>query len=421
MKKRFRLRQFGLACSLVVTALHQPALAQSNPTPHVLTTGAFRFNEWAADAPAGTYPASMVFHYINNPTAAGFNQFAPATADYVCGYDLTEFNRLNGLGTDGISFTGSGSEQPDCSGSNAGPRFVGAAVVSLNTLGFTQTIAAQWEAATIGPVGEGAFLVQPQYRIGTSGAFAAIDGATTYESESGSASTVLQFDLPEVCQNKAVVQIRWVYFQNSSRPVGTARPTIRLDNILISSATDVTLPVELAHFRPQLNEDQTVTLHWRTVQERNSREFILERSVNAVEFAAVGRLAAAGTVRTPRQYSFTDRAPLAGVNYYRLRQVDLDGRQYLYRPVAIVTGTDRGPQAYPNPSDGTLFTVRALAGFGDRVQLVDLSRRTLGIQTTRLNDLEVQVRPTQRLTAGVYLLGVPAEDGRTRWQRLMVR
>lgn len=431
MKYLPRLRQFGLACSLVAFFSYHSARSQSNPTPHVLSSGPFRFESWSENAPAGTYPANVVFHFTNDPTSSsGYNVFNPGTEDYGCGYNLNTRNRISGLGDRGISFIGSQTAQSvscdDVAETNSETRFVGTAVIALNTVGFTNTISVNWKAATEQEAPDRTFGLQPQYRIGTDGPFTAIDGASTYESvatpEAPDSPRVLQFNLPPVCNDKELVQVRWVYYQvRAQAGASAARPTMRLDDILISDETTVTLPVELAYFRSQVNADQTVSLTWKTILEKNSRDFRLERSTDAKNYSEIARLDAAGTRNTPKLYAFTDRLPRQGANYYRLRQVDRDGKEYLFRPVAVLIGTEGKGHAYPNPFDGTQFTVRSLAGFGEGIQLLDMARRTLRIQTTRLSELEVQVRPLERLAAGLYLLGLPTDDGRLSWQRLVVR
>jgi hypothetical protein len=424
MKNPLRCRQLGLALSLVAFLFHLTAQGQSTPTPHLLTGGPFKFESWASNATAGTYPTSMVFHFTSDPEGGAYNQFSPGAGVYNCGYNLNTRSRITGLEADGISFTGSSTPQyVDCDVNNetADPtRFVGDAVVVLNTTGFTETISVQWTAETISSV-ERIYGIQIQYRIGTSGNFVTVPTSTEYSS-TGIVAQTFQNNLPAECNDKAHVEVRWVYHYVSGPQGGSGgRPTMRLDDILISDATTVTLPVELAYFRAQSDDNQSVSLRWKTVVEKNSRDFRLERSTDAKTFTEIARLDAAGTTHVPKLYAFTDRSPAHGANYYRLRQVDRDGRQHLFRPVAVVIGSEGKGQAYPNPSDGTQFTVRSLAGFGDGIQLYDMARRAMPIQTTRLSELEVRVQPAHRLSAGLYLLGVPTEGGQTTWQRLVVR
>ena len=93
-----------------------------------------------------------------------------------------------------------------------------------------------------------------------------------------------------------------------------------LDNIsIIASPT----PVSLLNFDAQRNGSVN-NLTWSTSQEQNSSKFIVERSTNGVDFSEIGVVAAAGNSNITRNYRFTDAAPAKGINYYRLRMVDVN-------------------------------------------------------------------------------------------------
>jgi hypothetical protein len=95
---------------------------------------------------------------------------------------------------------------------------------------------------------------------------------------------------------------------------------------------------------------------WATASEQHSAYFVVERATDPkAAFQAVGQVAAAGTSATAHGYSLRDaQAPTSETAYYRLRQVDLDGREHL-SPVATLAATSlaEGFALYPNPaSDG---------------------------------------------------------------------
>lgn len=117
------------------------------------------------------------------------------------------------------------------------------------------------------------------------------------------------------------------------------------------SCTPTPLPVELVSFVARYDEaGRGALLRWTTAAERNSIYFAVEaRDEGEVAWTEVQRHPAAGTSTSPRHYAAHDARRLAGTRYYRLRQVDADGRQY-YSPVAVVTGAEAGLLAlYPNP------------------------------------------------------------------------
>jgi hypothetical protein len=95
-----------------------------------------------------------------------------------------------------------------------------------------------------------------------------------------------------------------------------------------------------------------VLLNWATAQEENSDHFEIERSSDNSNFASIGQVTAAHNSSLQRNYSFTDESPVSGNNYYRLKEVDLDGQSIYSKVVSVNFGSS--PQkmvaVYPNPA-----------------------------------------------------------------------
>ena len=85
------------------------------------------------------------------------------------------------------------------------------------------------------------------------------------------------------------------------------------------------LPVEISSFNAvgQINK---VMLNWTTESEYNNSYFEIERSINGAQYKTIGRVEGMGTTLQKKQYNFTDLTPFAETNYYRLKQVDVDGK-----------------------------------------------------------------------------------------------
>lgn len=94
------------------------------------------------------------------------------------------------------------------------------------------------------------------------------------------------------------------------------------------------LPVELAYFKGAASKN-TVELYWQTASESYNEKFIVERSVDGKAYQAIGVVAGAGTTQEQQRYIFIDEQPLTGLNYYRLKQIDFDGK-FEYSPVIAV-------------------------------------------------------------------------------------
>jgi hypothetical protein len=115
-----------------------------------------------------------------------------------------------------------------------------------------------------------------------------------------------------------------------------------------------TLPVEMVSFFANCSKDN-MELNWQTASEHNSSHFVLERSVDGIEWEKLGEVAAAGNSTSTLNYSFVDTSMLArALSYYRLLQVDFDGVSETYGPIA---SNCEGTSAFelviaPNPSAG---------------------------------------------------------------------
>ena len=106
-----------------------------------------------------------------------------------------------------------------------------------------------------------------------------------------------------------------------------------IDNVYLY--TTATIPVELTVFKAKLSNNTTI-LDWQTASEHDNKSFDIERSNEGTTYTAIGQVKGNGTTNTPHNYTFTDKDPSTGINYYRLRQTDFDGKETLSKQVSIV-------------------------------------------------------------------------------------
>jgi hypothetical protein len=180
-----------------------------------------------------------------------------------------------------------------------------------------------------------------------------------------------------------------------------------------TAATLAPLPVKLVSFTAQAAADsRSAQLAWATASEMNNAYFEVERSFDGAAYAPLGRVAGQGNKTTTTTYTFVDQQGLgtqpAGLVYYRLRQVDLDGTA-TYSPVRPVRlgAADATAQVslslYPNPAqtsttldlsalpatasyqvlvlDATGRQMQRLLLAGGQAQPLDLSALTPGLLT----------------------------------------
>jgi hypothetical protein len=97
------------------------------------------------------------------------------------------------------------------------------------------------------------------------------------------------------------------------------------------------LPVSLLDFNG-LVRNKAIELVWSTAQETNSRYFDVLKSMDGISFTEIGKVNAAGNSTGLRGYQFMDNTPANGINYYKLKQVDMDGRFVYSKNIAVNFG-----------------------------------------------------------------------------------
>ncbi len=108
------------------------------------------------------------------------------------------------------------------------------------------------------------------------------------------------------------------------------------------------LAVSLVSFTGKLNSDKTITLQWKAAVQQDIQEYIVERSANGSDFIQVGTVAAGGNVAIAN-YTFIDRQPLTGNNYYRLKTIELSAKHAYSDVVMVNLKSDIKVNVYPNP------------------------------------------------------------------------
>lgn len=126
--------------------------------------------------------------------------------------------------------------------------------------------------------------------------------------------------------------------------------TVFLDNIYFYN--DATLPVKLTSFTAA-RKDNGVVLQWNTATESNNKGFAVERSRDGLSWSEISFVKAAGSSTLGAAYNSTDVNPLKAINYYRLKQVDNDGKSNYSAVKAVNMGTEANSiLVYPNPTKG---------------------------------------------------------------------
>jgi hypothetical protein len=179
------------------------------------------------------------------------------------------------------------------------------------------------------------------------------------------------------------------------------------DFTLASTDPDIVrnpLPVELTAFTAQ-RQAAGVLLKWTTASEKNSARFEVQRSADGKSFGTIASVEAQGQSTQALTYSALDRQAPAGTSYYRLRQVDRDGKASLSPVVAVSEASD--VTLYPNPARAELHLVLPVAA---RYRVLNSTGSVVLAGDAPAGDATLRV---ETLPAGLYQLEVTSAAGRT--------
>lgn len=166
-----------------------------------------------------------------------------------------------------------------------------------------------------------------------------------------------------------------------------------------------------------IRNEQFSELNWITSMEKNSAYFVVERSHTGNLFSEISNHIASksdqGYSATDLSYQFTDKTPYDGHNYYRIRQVDLDGKTQYSKIVDVYFGSDAKITVYPNPVKEVLqTTIEINKATQASIELSDASGRVVRRIQVALhagtNRIDV---PVQELSNGIYLMKISNDKG----------
>jgi hypothetical protein len=107
-----------------------------------------------------------------------------------------------------------------------------------------------------------------------------------------------------------------------------------VDGFRVATTWSMTIPVELVSFTAKKSGNAN-KLAWQTASELNNNYFDIQRSTDGATFQTIGQVKGAGNSNSLINYDFTDETPSTGTNYYRLQQVDVNGKTTNSKTVAV--------------------------------------------------------------------------------------
>lgn len=185
------------------------------------------------------------------------------------------------------------------------------------------------------------------------------------------------------------------------------------DFFLLGSGSGTSLPIDLLSFTAE-PDGTSVDINWIVESQVNNDYYVVENSTDCYEWKEVDRLPGHGNCNTPKLYELKDLYPHIGLSYYRLRQVDYDGKSETFMPKSVFVKDDKTItlKIIPNPAIDYIelemdYTLDPL--INHNVQIFDseghgvYKKHFIG----KIEDFKINV---QKLTPGYYILKTNSDN-----------
>lgn len=177
--------------------------------------------------------------------------------------------------------------------------------------------------------------------------------------------------------------------------------TSSFSTFFITGATAAPLPVELLSFNAGY-EGSKVKVNWKTTNEINTKNFILQRSADGNIFSTITSIDAVNSV-TGNSYSYDDVNPLSGISYYRLKIFDKDAK-FKYSPViAVKQKVNKLVEVYPNPASNTITVFHEKVSGESSIKIISTDGKEL-LNQNIIPGVDFNTINISQLPKGVYLL-----------------
>ncbi|HRO47243.1 T9SS type A sorting domain-containing protein [Agriterribacter sp.] len=169
------------------------------------------------------------------------------------------------------------------------------------------------------------------------------------------------------------------------------------------------LPVQLISFTASC-KNNTVVLKWATATETNNKKFEVEKSSDGTLFEKIADIPGTGNSNSVINYSFTDEQILAATAFYRLKQVDSDGKFEYSKVVRAVCNNDMGIRVFPNPVSSRLEVEMDSRISKGKLIIVDAAgRQRMAGEFGSLQSGKIIIN-TKTLAPGIYFLRLQSPE-----------
>ena len=200
---------------------------------------------------------------------------------------------------------------------------------------------------------------------------------------------------------------------------GTISTTIPLTDFGIftfGSTGFVSLPISLTSFKI-IQKENVVEIKWETISEKNNDYFTIEKTKDGIDYELVSKIKAAGNHNGVLSYETEDFRPYDGLSYYRLLQIDRNGKQISY-PLQSISFKNKEAfdfQVYPNPiskKDNLHIEIKDQLNQEASITILNILGQPLKIENRNLKNQNeiINLNLHSELSNGIYIVQIKVKN-----------
>lgn len=173
------------------------------------------------------------------------------------------------------------------------------------------------------------------------------------------------------------------------------------------------LPVELLTYKVNC-DNEFAKIQWSTASERNNAFFVIEKADFNLKFHSIAQIDGAQNSSVLQNYEFIDQNAFSGISYYRLKQIDFDGKTKTLSTIALNNKClfENTSSCFFNSVDNELiihadltqysdYTISIVNSLGQIVQVSELKNQ--------YNSSESTLKLNSNFTSGVYFVTIESK------------
>ncbi len=224
--------------------------------------------------------------------------------------------------------------------------------------------------------------------------------ATSATSVAGSTAPLSSTTITSTLSSINIPTSSTIYFRFVDGNPAGSDDMIGIDDFQISM---VAIPVEMVSFSAK-KAGNANKLAWQTATELNNQHFDVQRSTDGTTFQTIGQVKGAGTSANVNNYEYVDETPSVGTNYYRLQQVDYNGKTTMSKTVAVNTTGKGSAKVFPTLATDKI-NVLTTSDKEETFTITNLVGQTV-LTGRMVNSLDINI---SQLAKGNYILQVAGD------------